>query len=229
MKQRRVLVVEDDPGMAMALTDCLTSEGYHVDSEVDGEAGLARALIETFDLLVLDLMLPNRNGFDICRELRHAGDKTPILILSARGQTVDKVVGLKLGADDYLTKPFEIAELLARLEALLRRVPSTALSPKDTYLFSNICVDFPRTAVYRNGAQLELSAREFKLLRYFIERRGLTISRDELLNEVWGYDSTPTTRTVDVHVAQLRQKIESDPHNPQWLVTVYGFGYKFMG
>jgi len=228
MKQR-VLVVEDDVGMVMALTDCLKSEGYRVETEGDGESGLQRALTETFDIILLDLMLPNRNGFDICRELRQAGNRTPIVFLSARGQTFDKVVGLKLGADDYLTKPFDFAELLARLEALLRRVPSVPPATKDTYRFSDIAIDFPRTEVSKNGIPIELSAREFKLLRYFIERRGFTISRDELLNEVWGYDSTPTTRTVDVHIAQLRQKIESDPRHPRWLITVYGFGYKFTG
>jgi two-component system alkaline phosphatase synthesis response regulator PhoP len=172
--------------------------------------------------------LPGGNGFDICRTVRQRGVQTPILMLTARGQVVDKVVGLKLGADDYLVKPFEMAELLARIEALLRR-SNTPHVTSDTYRFGDISVDFRRAEVTKGGALLELSAREFKLLKYFIEHRGAALSRDELLNEVWGYNAMPSTRTVDVHVAWLRQKLEDNARHPQYILTVHGLGYKFAG
>lgn len=227
---RRVLLVEDEPGLVLTLSDRLASEGYEVESATDGEAGFERARSGVYDVLVLDVMLPRKNGLDLCRDLRRAGVETPILMLTARGQVVDKVVGLKLGADDYLTKPFEMLELLARVEALLRRAPGqpAAQSP-DAYAFGDVRVDFRRAEVTRGGVPVELSAREFKLLRYFIEHRGATLSRDELLNGVWGYDAMPLTRTVDVHVAWLRQKIEKSPRRPEHLLTVHGMGYKFVG
>jgi len=226
---KRILLIEDEPGLVMTLTDRLTSEGYVVASERDGEAGLGQASLESFDAIILDVMLPHKNGFDICRDLRQRGVQTPVLMLTARGQLVDKVVGLKLGADDYLTKPFEMIELLARLEALLRRAPIKPSSPPEVYQFGPNRVDFRRVEVERDGRKVELSAKEFQLLRYFIEHREATISRDVLLNEVWGYDAMPTTRTVDVHVAWLRQKIEPNPRHPQFVLTVHGMGYKFIG
>jgi two-component system alkaline phosphatase synthesis response regulator PhoP len=226
---KRILLIEDEPGLVMTLTDRLTSENYVVASERDGEAGLEQALLESFDAIILDVMLPHKNGFDICRDLRQRGMQTPVLMLTARGQVVDKVVGLKLGADDYLTKPFEMIELLARLEALLRRAPIKPSSPPEVYQFGPNRVDFRRVEVERDGRKVELSAKEFQLLRYFIEHREATISRDVLLNEVWGYDAMPTTRTVDVHVAWLRQKIEPNPRHPQFVLTVHGMGYKFIG
>jgi two-component system alkaline phosphatase synthesis response regulator PhoP len=180
----RLLLVEDEPGLVMTLTDRLVAEGYDVESVTDGESGLSRATAESFDLIVLDGMLPGRDGFDVCRSVRQRGVQTPILMLTARGQVVDRVVGLKLGADDYLVKPFEMAELLARLEALLRRAPRPA-EANETYQFGDIHVDFRKAEVTRGGAPADLSAREFKLLCYFIEHRGATLSRDELLNEVW--------------------------------------------
>jgi len=225
----RVLVVEDEPGLRLTLTDRLSSEGYSVDTASDGEAGLAQASRGGYDLIVLDVMLPRMNGFDVCREVRQRGVTTPILMLTARGQVVDRVVGLKLGADDYLTKPFETIELMARLEALLRRRASGAQSGGETYRFGDVVVDFRRTEVTRGGERVEVSAREFKLLRHFIAHRGATLSRDELLSEVWGYDEMPLTRTVDVHVAGLRQKIESNSKLPEFIVTVHGLGYKFTG
>ena len=225
----RVLVVEDEPGLRLTLTDRLSSEGYSVDTASDGEAGLAHASRGGYDLIVLDVMLPRMNGFDVCREVRHRGVTTPILMLTARGQVVDRVVGLKLGADDYLTKPFETIELMARLEALLRRRGSGAQSGGETYRFGDVLVDFRRAEVTRAGERVDLSAREFKLLRHFIAHRGATLSRDELLSEVWGYDEMPLTRTVDVHVAGLRQKIESNSKVPEFIVTVHGLGYKFTG
>ncbi|HEX3702181.1 MAG TPA: response regulator transcription factor [Vicinamibacterales bacterium] len=225
----RVLLVEDEAGLRLTLGDRLTSEGYVVDSAGDGEAGLEQAATGAFDVIILDVMLPRMNGFDVCREVRRRRVATPILMLTARGQVVDKVVGLKLGADDYLTKPFEAIELMARLEALLRRQPAGTRAGGDTYRFGDVTVNFRRTEVVRNGVVLELSAREFKLLRHFIEHRGATISRDELLTEVWGYDEMPLTRTVDVHVAGLRQKIETNPKSPVFVLTVHGLGYKFIG
>jgi two-component system alkaline phosphatase synthesis response regulator PhoP len=226
---RRILLVEDEPGLVLTLTDRLEAEGYHVDSVTDGESAIARASAEPFDLIVLDVMLPRRDGFDVCRTVRQRGVTVPILMLTARGQVVDRVVGLKLGADDYLTKPFEMAELLARIEALLRRAPQAAAAAAEQYRFGDITLDVRRTEVLKGGQPVELSALEFKLLRYFIEHRGATLSRDELLNEVWGYDAMPSTRTVDVHVAWLRQKLEPNPRIPQYILTIHGLGYKFAG
>ena len=232
MPSRRVLLVEDEPGLVMTLTDRLIAEGYEVESEGDAVNGLARATAEPFDAILLDVMLPGGNGFDVCRTLRQRGIHTPILILTARGQVVDKVVGLKLGADDYLVKPFEMVELLARIEALIRRVAAQsaiAAATGESYQFGDVHVDFRRAEVTKADQPVELSAREFKLLKYFIEHRGATLSRDELLNEVWGYNAMPSTRTVDVHVAWLRQKLEDNVRHPQFILTVHGLGYKFAG
>jgi two-component system alkaline phosphatase synthesis response regulator PhoP len=226
---RRILLVEDEPGLVLTLSDRLASEGYQVESVRDGESGFDRAANEAFDLVILDVMLPHKNGFDVCRDLRRRSVDTPVLMLTARGQVIDKVVGLKLGADDYLTKPFEMMELLARVEALLRRVPAVPDSRMEAYQFGPVKIDFRRAEIERDGEKIELSAKEFQLLRYFIEHRGATLSRDELLNEVWGYDAMPATRTVDVHVAWLRQKLEPNPRHPQYIMTVHGMGYKFIG
>ncbi len=225
---KRLLLIEDEPGLVLTLRDRLTREGYLVETSRDGESGLERAAGEAFDLVLLDVMLPRLNGFDVLRDLRKRGVDTPVIMLTAKGQIVDKVVGLKLGADDYVTKPFEMVELLARIEAKLRRAPATA-HPSEGYQFGDVRVDFRRAEVTRAGAPLELSAREFQLLKYFIEHRGATLTREELLNEVWGYNSTPSTRTVDVHVAWLRQKIEPNPRHPQHVLTIHGMGYKFAG
>jgi len=226
--KKRILFVEDEPGLRMALGDRLDSEGYAVELACDGDEGLARALHEPFDLLILDVMLPQGSGLDICRDVRRRGLDTPILILTARGQLVDKVVGLKLGADDYVTKPFEMSELLARIEARLRPSARTVDRPS-RYRSDSLEVDFRRAEVKRGGTQVDLSAKEFQLLRYFIEHRGATLSRDELLNGVWGYDAMPSTRTVDVHVAWLRRKLETTPRRPQLILTIHGLGYKFVG
>jgi two-component system alkaline phosphatase synthesis response regulator PhoP len=229
----RLLLVEDEPGLVMTLTDRLMSEGYDVESAMDATTALHTATTGAFDAILLDVMLPGGNGFDICRTIRQRGIQTPILMLTARGQVVDRVVGLKLGADDYLVKPFEMAELLARIEALLRRSATPAGSPAiptvDGFRFGTIAVDFRKAEVTRGTQPVEVSAREFKLLRYFIEHRGATLSRDELLNEVWGYNAMPSTRTVDVHVAWLRQKIEDNPRHPRYILTVHGLGYKVVG
>jgi len=223
---RRVLLVEDEPSLVLALTDRLESEGYLVTSVGDGDAGLATALSGAFDLVILDGMLPGRDGYDVCRTLRRRGVTTPILMLSARGQIVDRVVGLQLGADDYLTKPFDVSELLARMEALLRRAAPAGLH---TYTFGDVAVNVRAAEVTKGGTVVQLTAREFQLLTYFIEHRGATLSRDELLDAVWGYDSAVMTRTVDVHVGILRQKLEDHPRKPRYILTVHGLGYKFAG
>jgi len=225
---KRLLLVEDEPGLVMTLSDRLAREGYHVETSPDGESGLERAASEAFDLVLLDVMLPRLNGFDVLKELRKRSIETPVIMLTARGQVVDKVVGLKLGADDYVTKPFEMMELLARIEAKLRRAP-VVLHPAEGYQFGDIRMDFRRAEITKGGATLDLSAREFQLLKYFIEHRGATLTREELLNEVWGYHAMPSTRTVDVHVAWLRQKIEPNPRHPQYVLTIHGMGYKFAG
>jgi two-component system, OmpR family, alkaline phosphatase synthesis response regulator PhoP len=229
-----ILLIEDDPGLSMALTDLLSAEGYRIDTASDGLEGLERASgRDRFDLIILDVMLPGKSGFDVCRDLRQRGINTPIIMLTARGQVIDKVLGLKLGADDYLTKPFEPLELLARLEAILRRrqagAAAAAETLAETYSFNSVTVDFRSTEVRREDKPVELSAREFQLLRYFIEHSGATLSRQQLLQEVWGYETTAIlTRTVDVHVGLLRQKLEADAKNPRHFLTVRGHGYKFM-
>ena len=226
----RILIVEDDAGLVMALSDLLHAEGYDVETASTGTEGLERASAEGFDLIVLDVMLPGKNGFDVCRDLRGRGIDTSILMLTARGQVIDKVLGLKLGADDYLTKPFEPLELLARLEALLRRRQTSLSSEKlaDTFRFGSVHVNFRSTEVQCEGEPIDLSAREFQLLRYFIEQRGATLTREQLLREVWGYEAGILTRTVDVHVSLLRQKLEDDAKNPRHFLTMRGHGYKFV-
>jgi two-component system, OmpR family, alkaline phosphatase synthesis response regulator PhoP len=226
----RILLIEDEPGLVLTLSDRLRGDGYEVEVAGDGDIGLARALAEHFDLIILDVMLPHRNGFDVCRDLRQQHAETPVMMLTARDQVVDKVVGLKLGADDYLTKPFEMLELLARVEALLRRSATrlaTGEAP-DGYQFGTVSVDLQQARVQREGQPVELSTLEFRLLRYFIEHRGATLSRETLLNDVWGYHAQVSTRTVDVHVAWLRQKLEAQPRHPQHILTVHGVGYKFV-
>jgi two-component system alkaline phosphatase synthesis response regulator PhoP len=198
-----------------------------VDYAVDGTEGFQKATHLPFDLIILDVMLPRKNGLDVCRDIRQAGLITPILMLTARGQTIDKVLGLKIGADDYVTKPFDMMELMARIEALLRRAPSRPPSQEDVHQLGPIRVDIRGTEVSRDGKIVTLSAREFQLLRYFIEHRGTTLSRDEILKEVWGYSAETFTRTVDVHVASLRQKLENDPKQPAIILTVPRLGYKF--
>ncbi len=210
-----ILVVEDEEALRMTLTDRLHSEGYAVECASNGEEGLRRATTDAFDLILLDVMLPRRNGFDVCRDIRQAGLITPILMLTARGQTADKVVGLKIGADDYVTKPFDMLELMARVEALLRRAPIRPTANAGVHQFGSLRLDVRGTEVTRGGKPVNLSAREFQLLRYLVEHAGATVSRDELLKQVWGYSTETFTRTVDVHVASLRQKLEKSPSTPR--------------
>ncbi len=222
-----VLFVEDELALQMTVGDRLRNEGYTVDYAANGDEGFEKATQLPFDLIILDVMLPKRDGFDVCKGIREAGLITPILMLTARGQTSDKVDGLKIGADDYVTKPFNALELMARVEALLRRAPVRPIAQTSGFDFGSIHVDLMGTEATRDGKPVNLSAREFQLLRYFIDRRGATLSRDELLKQVWGYSANMFTRTVDVHVASLRQKLEDDPKQPQFILTMQGIGYKF--
>jgi two-component system alkaline phosphatase synthesis response regulator PhoP len=225
----RILVVEDEEALRVALSDRLKNEDYAVESAGDGEEGFEKALEGRFDLLILDVMLPRKKGFDICRDLRKAGLVVPIIMLTAKSETVDKVLGLKIGADDYVTKPFEMIELMARIEALLRRAPSQpAADDQKIHEFGQVRIDLVGTSVMRKEKVVPLSAREFQLLRYFVQHPGATLSRDVLLREVWGYNADAFTRTVDVHVASLRQKLEVDSKKPEFFVTVQGLGYKFL-
>jgi two-component system, OmpR family, alkaline phosphatase synthesis response regulator PhoP len=223
----RILLVEDEPALVITLTDMLRGEGYEVESSSNGREAKSRILREAFDLVILDVMLPGMNGFDICKAVREQGYTMPILMLTARDQTRDKVQGLRTGADDYLAKPFDPHELLARIEALLRRAPAQARS-SEWQEFGDIRLDLQIGRVFRAGEKVDLSERELALLRYLIERRGTVVSRDELLLNVWGYSTAPTTRTVDVHIAMLRQKLERDPKNPELIVTVHSQGYRFV-
>jgi two-component system alkaline phosphatase synthesis response regulator PhoP len=224
----RLLLVEDECNLAFLLSERLHREGYEVETCPDGDQGLIQAASGGYDLAILDIMLPGRSGFEVCRELRHRGIGLPILMLTARGDVSDRVTGLKLGADDYLSKPFEVSELLARIEALLRRARATPKVADSVFTFGDLTVDLRAKEVMRRGQVVELSAREFQLLHYLIIHREAAISREELLDKVWGYQSIPNTRTVDVHIAQLRQKIEDNAKEARYIVTVYGCGYKFM-
>jgi two-component system alkaline phosphatase synthesis response regulator PhoP len=226
----RLLLVEDEPGVVLALTDRLHADGYEVAVARDGEAGLLRATAERFDLVLLDAMLPRRSGFEVLREMRARGVATPVLMLTARGQVADKVLGLKLGADDYVTKPFDNAELLARIEARLRPArPVGAAAPPMPFAIHDLTIDVRAAEVRKKGRPVDLSPREFHLLRYFVDHRGAMLSRSELLQHVWGYDADVSTRTVDVHVAWLRRKLEDDPRRPRLITTVHGMGYRFEG
>lgn len=229
--EEHILIIEDEPGLLLTLNDRLNGEGYHVESADNGQTGFKMASDGVYDLIILDILLPGKNGFDICRDLRSKGIQTPVLMLTARGEVIDRVLGLKLGADDYLTKPFEMIELLARIEALLRR-NSNSKKPNPAekgFRFADIFVDFEGADVFKNGEEVDLLAQEYRLLRYLIENRGKTVSREDLLSDVWDYNSAPTTRTVDVHIAWLRQKLEPNPKHPQYIVTVHKLGYKFTG
>lgn len=224
----RVLIVEDEAGIRLTLADRLRSEGYAVETVADGQAAYERAGEGGLDLIVLDWMLPGRPGLDVCRNLRDDGVSTPVLMLTAKGQLADRVNGLRGGADDYLVKPFEMPELLARVEAVLRRSKiQDDADDSAVYRFGEFRVDAKQSAAFRNGKQIQLSSKEYQLLLYFVQHRRKALSRKVLLREVWQYQATLTTRTVDVHVGWLRQKIEQDPRTPRWIVTRHGVGYIF--
>ncbi|RKY14692.1 MAG: DNA-binding response regulator [Planctomycetota bacterium] len=223
----RVLIVEDEMPILIGLKDNLEMEGYEVATATDGEQ--AMALMKRFkpDLVVLDIMLPRKDGFEVLREIREEKLDVGVIILSAKKAETDKVYGLDIGADDYVTKPFSVMEFMARVKAVLRRrgVPS----PVKRYSFGDVVVDFENYEAYKGGQKVELSPREFKILRLFVENRGRVISRNEILNKVWGYESFPTTRTVDNYVVKIRRAIEDDPAKPKWIVSVRSVGYKFTG
>jgi two-component system alkaline phosphatase synthesis response regulator PhoP len=223
----RVLLIEDEPGLVLTISDLLTGEGYDVESRLDGEAGLRAAEQGGFDAIVLDLMLPRKTGLEVCRELRQKGIDTVILMLTARGQVIDRVVGLKLGADDYLTKPFDPAELLARLEALLRRVNKENRIAVETFEFADVFVDFRRAEVRRAGRPVSLAGKELQLLRYLIDNRERVVPREEIMRKVWEYSSDASSRTIDTHVAWLRQKLEENAQSPRHIQTIRGKGYRF--
>jgi two-component system alkaline phosphatase synthesis response regulator PhoP len=222
----KILVVEDEPSIALGLKNDLKLEGYFVEVAGDGETALRRAGREAFDLILLDLMLPRKDGMAVCRELRHACIRTPIIMLTAKTQEAEKVLGLELGADDYVTKPFSPLELRARVKALLRRASGEA---PEVYRFGDVDVDFTRAEVRRAGAVVELTPLEFKLLTTFIRRRGRLLTRERLLDEVWRPDSSPTDRVIDNHIMNLRRKIEPAPNESRYIVSVRGQGYRFDG
>jgi two-component system alkaline phosphatase synthesis response regulator PhoP len=226
---RRILLVEDEPTLSLLLQERLEKEGYSVSPCRDGEQGLSEALRGSADLVVLDIRLPKRNGFDVCRELRRHGLNLPVLMLTARSDVKDRIKGLKIGADDYLAKPFDVNELLARIEALFRRV--TNLPPQlidSLFCFADLIVDLKKAEVLRSGEPLELTAKEFGLLQYFIANPNERLSRQTLMQQVWGYKQVLNTRTVDLHIAQLRQKIEPNPKRPRHILTIFRLGYKFV-
>jgi len=224
----KILIVEDEPNMVAGLRDNFEFEGYQVISAPDGVAGLERALSESPDLVILDVMMPRMSGLDVCKQLKAKKPAIPIIMLTARGQEVDKVVGLELGADDYVTKPFSIRELLARVKAVLRRA-GTAAKVAEKYAFGEVEVNLRNCQVSRKGKAMDFSSKEFELLKFFLHHPGETLSRDRLLEEVWGYEHFPTTRTVDAHIVRLRQKVEPRPEEPRFILTVHGTGYKFVG
>ncbi len=223
----KILIVEDEPDMALGLKDNFEFEGYQVMTAFDGASALERARNQKPDLVILDIMLPKVSGLEVCKTLRSEGFEAPIIMLTARGQEVDKVVGLELGADDYVTKPFSIRELLARVRAILRRTDA-GKKRLASYRFADIELDFEAYRARKSGQPLDLSPREFELLRYLIERKGETVTRDQLLEDVWGYDSYPSTRTVDTHIAKLRAKIGDSGSEPRYILTIHGMGYKFI-
>jgi DNA-binding response OmpR family regulator len=226
-RRTRILIIEDEPAMVAGLRDNFEYEGYEVISAGDGVSGLERVLADNPDLVVLDVMMPRMSGLEVCKQVKARRPSVPIIMLTARGQEIDKVVGLELGADDYVTKPFSIRELMARVKAVLRRVSQQASVP-DVYRFGDVEVDIRGNEVRRGGKAVELATKEFALLAYFIAHPAEALSRDRLLDEVWGYENYPNTRTVDTHIVHLRQKLEPNPEEPRFIVTVHGVGYKFV-
>lgn len=225
---KRILIIEDDPAILKGLCISLEEEHYQVFTASDGEHGYQLARKDNFDLIILDLMLPGKNGQEICRELRGQDVKTPIIMLTSKKEESDKVLGLELGADDYVTKPFSVRELQARIKALLRRTAPEDKADQDTYSFGSIQINFIRQEATKNDLPIKLSVKEFEILRFFIDHEQEVVQRDLLLNEVWGYDIFPTTRTVDTFILNIRKKIEDDPAHPRHLITIHGAGYKFI-
>ena len=224
-----ILIVEDEPAMQLGLRDNLEMEGYHVDVESDGEAGLKKIKTGTHDLILLDVMLPKISGFDICKSARAAGVKTPIILLTARGEEIDKVLGLELGADDYITKPFSVRELLARVKAMLRRNQGTSASTDAPLIqIGQLTINFNAFEARHNDEEVKLSHKEFEILLHLYKNKNKVISRDDLLEKVWGYEEQITTRTVDNFISRIRQKVEANPNQPKVILTVHGSGYKMV-
>jgi two-component system alkaline phosphatase synthesis response regulator PhoP len=224
---KKILIIEDEKDLVTGLKFNLEARDYEVSAAYDGEAGYDKALDEHPDLVILDLMLPKLNGFEVCKRLKKEIPEIPIIMLTAKSQESEIVTGLELGADDYITKPFSILELVARIKTVLRRA-QTGSSISEVYRFDDLEINFKKYFARKKGNSLKLSPREYEILQYFVKKRGEIISRDELLNQIWGYDSFPNTRTVDAHIAKLRQKIEDDPEEPKLIITVHGMGYKFL-
>ena len=222
-----ILLIEDEPSLVLTLTDLLSEHGYIVESALDGASGLAKASSQRFDLIILDVMLPGKDGLQVCRELRAGGNNVVVLMLTAKTQLSDRVAGLKLGADDYLAKPFEPPELLARIEALLRRSDKQAPDRVSRFRCGEVEVDFEKGDVAKRGKRINLAGKELDLLRYLIDHRGTVVSRNDLLQTVWDYQPGVSSRTIDVHVAWLRQKLEDHPQNPRHIYTIRGVGYRF--
>ncbi len=226
----KILVVEDEPSMQIGLRDNLEFENYEVTTAGDGEEGLKLLTSETYDLVLLDVMMPKKSGFDVCKEARNAGVKTPIIFLTAKGEEIDKVLGLELGADDYITKPFSLRELIARVKAVLRRTEGVAEmnDAPDQIKLGKLEADFAKYEATYDGSPVKMSHKEFEILLYLIKHKNEIVSRYQLLEDVWGYEATPTTRTVDNFILKLRQKIEENPNDPKHILTVHGAGYKLV-
>jgi DNA-binding response OmpR family regulator len=224
---KKILIIEDDPALLAGLSESLINEKYSVEKADDGQKGYTFALQNDIDLILLDLILPLKDGFEVCRDLRKEGKNTPIIMLTSKNDEIDKVLGLEIGADDYITKPFSLKELLARVKALLRRA-QPAEPGMEEYLFGNVKMRLKKMELDKKGIPVKLSATEYKILKYFIEHEGEVISRDKFLDDVWGYDAFPTTRTVDNYILSIRKKIEDDPSSPEHIVTVHTAGYKFI-
>jgi len=223
----KILIIEDDPATLTGIDETLKEEHFDVSTVMSGQMGYEKAREGKYDLIILDIMLPEKNGIDICKDLRRDGVNTPILMLTGKKEEIDKVIGLEIGADDYVTKPFSIRELVARVKALLRR-PQEIRPEVEEYSFNNVYLNFKKQEAKKGNQHIELSVMEFKVMKYFIQREGEVIERNKLLDEVWGYENYPSTRTVDNFILNLRKKIEDDHSNPKHLLTVHGAGYKFV-
>ena len=226
---KKILIIEDEEDLIKGLKLNLSDEGFDVDWAVNGVEGLRKALGETPDVIILDIMLPEMDGLEVCRKLRQKNIDIPVIMLTAKGGEIDKVVGLEIGADDYMTKPFSIRELLARIKARLRNTEKEGKAVPNIYSFGDIEIDFARYIIIRKGKELDLTSLEMDILKYFIIHRGEVVARNDLLDKIWGYESYPTTRTIDNHILKLRKKIEEDPSHPRFILSVYGGGYRFIG
>jgi len=229
MMNKHLLIVEDEPDMQQGIKDNLEFEGYTVDVADDGEMALIKISNGAFDLILLDVMIPKISGFDVCKQIRHRGIETPIIFLTAKGEEIDKVIGLESGGDDYMTKPFSLRELMARIKAVLRRTGNSNQPETETIVtIGKLEVNFDNYLAASDGQPVKLTAKEFEILRYLLDHKNATISRDSILDSIWGYDYQPTARTVDNFILKLRQKIETDPNHPEILITVHGIGYRFV-